>query len=202
MLNNDKKTEEETVKDIKEILTSLVFYYRKYPLGANGDSADSTDVVEIVITDELAEFYAESLVYRGIGDVATLRQENEKLRLAFAKACDMLSLTCFRGYKIIKSDILKFVDDSFALNSNTVPEDCDIVLYEGKVGIFNILMKNAENSEERVGMLFMRGGSLLIPEDEFSKLKVLCRHNLANLRLMCMTQDELLQFYEKEVAKQ
>lgn len=199
MLNNDKKTEEETIEKIKEILTSSVFPWNR---GFPDQNGNFTDVVNIAVTDELAEFYAENLVHRGIGDVAALRQENEKLRLAFAKACDMLSSTCFRGYKIIKSDILKFVDDSFAPNSNTVPEDCDIVLYEGKVGIFNILMKDAENSEERVGMLFMRGGSLLIPEDEFSKLKVLCRHNLTNLRLMCMTQDELLQFYEKEVAEQ
>lgn len=202
MLNNNAKTEEETVKEIKEILTSLVYYYRKYPLGANGYSADSTNVVELVITDELAEFYAESLVHRGIGDVVALREENDRLQLAFAKACDMLSSTCLQGYKIIQSDILNFVDDSLALNGNTEPEDGDIVLYEGNVGIVNILMKDAETSDERVGMLFMRGGSLLIPEDEFSKLKVLCRHNLANLRLMCMTQDELLQFYEKEAAKQ
>ena len=30
--------------------------------------------------DELAEFYAECLVHRGIGDAAVLQQENEKLR--------------------------------------------------------------------------------------------------------------------------
>lgn len=199
MLNNDKKTEEETIEKIKEILTSSVFPWNR---GFPDNNGDFTDVVNIALTDELAEFYAETLVHRGIGDVAALKQENDRLQLAFAKACDMLSSTCFQGYKIIQSDILNFVDDSLALNGNTEPEDGDIVLYEGNVGIVNILMKDAETSDERVGMLFMRGGSLLIPEDEFSKLKVLCRHNLANLRLMCMTQDELLQFYEKEVAKQ
>lgn len=199
MHNDDAKTEEKIIEKIKEILTSLVFPWNR---GFPDQDGNFTDVVNIALTDELAEFYAENLVHRGIGDVATLRQENEKLRLAFAKACDMLSSTCFQGDKIIRSDILNFVDDSLALDSNTVPEDCDIVLYDGKVGIFNILMKDAENSDERVGMLFMRNGSLLIPEYEFSKLKVLCRHKLTNLRLMCMTQDELLQFYEKEVAKQ
>lgn len=199
MLNNDKKTEKETIEKIKEILTSSVFPWNR---GFPDNNGDFTDVVNIALTDELAEFYAESLVHRGIGDVAALKQENDRLQLAFAKARDMLSSTCFQGYKIIQSDILNFVDDSLALNGNTEPEDGDIVLYEGNVGIVNILMKDAETSDERVGMLFMRGGSLLIPEDEFSKLKVLCRHNLANLRLMCMTQDELLQFYEKEVAKQ
>lgn len=199
MLNNDKKTEKETIEKIKEILTSSVFPWNR---GFPDNNWDFTDVVNIALTDELAEFYAESLVHRGIGDVAALKQENDRLQLAFAKACDMLSSTCFQGYKIIQSDILNFVDDSLALNGNSEPEDGDIVLYEGNVGIVNILMKDAETSDERVGMLFMRGGSLLIPEDEFSKLKVLCRHNLANLRLMCMTQDELLQFYEKEVAKQ
>lgn len=199
MLNNDKKTEKETIEKIKEILTQSVFPWNR---GFPDNNGDFTDVVNIALTDELAEFYAETLVHRGIGDVAALKQENDRLQLAFAKACDMLSSTCFQGYKIIQSDILNFVDDSLALNGNTEPEDGDIVLYEGNVGIVNILMKDAETSDERVGMLFMRGGSLLIPEDEFSKLKVLCRHNLANLRLMCMTQDELLQFYEKEVAKQ
>lgn len=199
MLNNDKKTEKETIEKIKEILTSSVFPWNR---GFPDNNGDFTDVVNIALTDELAEFYAETLVHRGIGDVAALREENDRLQLAFAKACDMLSSTCLQGYKIIQSDILNFVDDSLALNGNTEPEDGDIVLYEGNVGIVNILMKDAETSDERVGMLFMRGGSLLIPEDEFSKLKVLCRHNLANLRLMCMTQDELLQFYEKEAAKQ
>lgn len=199
MLNNNAKTEEETVKKIKEILTSSVFRWNR---GFPDQDGNFTDVVNIALIDELAEFYAETLVHRGIGDVAALKQENDRLQLAFAKACDMLSSTCFQGYKIIQSDILNFVDDSLALNGNTEPEDGDIVLYEGTVGIVNILMKDAETSDERVGMLFMRGGSLLIPEDEFSKLKVLCQHNLANLRLMCMTQDELLQFYEKEVAKQ
>lgn len=198
MLNNDKKTEKETIEKIKEILTSSVFPWNR---GFPDNNGDFTDVVNIALTDELAEFYAETLVHRGIGDVAALRQENERLRLAFAKACDMLSSTHFQGDKIIQSDILNFVDDSLALNSNTEPEDGDIVLYERNVGILNILMKDAEISEERVGMLFMRGGSLLIPEYEFSKFKVLCRRNLTNLRLMCMTRDALLQFYEKEAVK-
>lgn len=98
MLNNDKKTEKETIEKIKEILTSLTFYYRKYLLGANGDSADSTNVVELVITDELAEFYAESLVHRGIGDVATLRQENEKLRKRL-EGHERRVKAGFRGYQ-------------------------------------------------------------------------------------------------------
>ena len=98
MLNNDKKTEEETIEKIKEILTSLVFYYRKYPLGANGDSADSTNVVELVITDELAEFYAETLVHRGIGDVAALREENEKLRKRL-EGHERRVKAGFRGYQ-------------------------------------------------------------------------------------------------------
>lgn len=98
MLNNNAKTEEETVKEIKEILTSLVFYYRKYPLGANGVSADSTDVVEIVITDELAEFYAESLVHRGIGDAATLQRENEKLRKRIERY-ERCNKAGFKGYQ-------------------------------------------------------------------------------------------------------
>lgn len=80
MHNDDAKTEEDTIEKIKEILSSSVFYYRKYPLGANGDSADSTNVGSLVITDELAEFYAENLVHRGIGDIAALQRENEKFR--------------------------------------------------------------------------------------------------------------------------
>lgn len=98
MLNNDKKTEKETIEKIKEILTSLVFYYRKYSLDANGYSADPTDVVEIVITDELAEFYAENLVHRGFGDVATLRQENEKLRKRL-EGHERRVKAGFRGYQ-------------------------------------------------------------------------------------------------------
>lgn len=98
MHNDDAKTEEETVKKIKEILTSSVFYYRKYPLGANGDSADSTNVVRIVITDELAEFYAENLVHRGIGDVAALREKNEKLRKRL-EGYERRVKAGFRGYQ-------------------------------------------------------------------------------------------------------
>ena len=98
MLNNNAKTEEETVKVIKEILTSLVFRYRKYPLGANGDSADSTDVVEIALTDELAEFYAECLVHRGIGDAATLQRENEKLRKRIERY-ERCNKAGFKGYQ-------------------------------------------------------------------------------------------------------
>lgn len=98
MLNNDKKTEKDPIEKIKEILTSLDFYYRKYPLGANGDSADSTNVVELVITDELAEFYAESLVHRGIGDVAALRKENEKLRKRL-EGYERRVKAGFRGYQ-------------------------------------------------------------------------------------------------------
>lgn len=98
MLNNNAKTEEETVKEIKEILTSLVFYYRKCLLGANGDSADSTNVVELVITDELAEFYAETLVHRGIGDVVALQRENEKLRKRL-EGYERRVKAGFRGYQ-------------------------------------------------------------------------------------------------------
>lgn len=98
MLNNDKKTEKETIEKIKEILTSSVFRYRKYPLDANGYSADSTDVVEIVITDELAEFYAENLVHGGFGDVATLQRENEKLRKRL-EGYERREKAGFRGYQ-------------------------------------------------------------------------------------------------------
>lgn len=77
MFNSNKKTEEETVKEIKEILTSLVFRWNR---GFPDQDGNFTDVVNIALTDELAEFYAESLVHRGIGDIAALQRENEKLR--------------------------------------------------------------------------------------------------------------------------
>lgn len=77
MLNNDKKTEKETIEKIKEILTSSVFPWNR---GFPDQDGNFTDVVNIALTDELAEFYAETLVHRGIGDVAALREKNEKLR--------------------------------------------------------------------------------------------------------------------------
>ena len=77
MRNDDAKTKEETVEKIKEILTSSVFSWNR---GFPDQNGNFTDVVNISLTDELAEFYAENLVHRGIGDVAATRQENEKLR--------------------------------------------------------------------------------------------------------------------------
>lgn len=76
MLNKEEKTKEETVEKIKKILTSMAFTYRVPILGSDFDHR----IVNVAITDELAEFYAECLVHRGIGDVAVLQQENEKLR--------------------------------------------------------------------------------------------------------------------------
>lgn len=95
MLNNDKKTEEETIEKIKEILTSSVFPWNR---GFPDNNGDFTDVVNIALTDELAEFYAESLVHRGIGDVAALREENEKLRKRL-EGHERRVKAGFRGYQ-------------------------------------------------------------------------------------------------------
>lgn len=95
MLNNDKKTEKETIEKIKEILTSSVFPWN---MGFSDNNGDFTDVVNIALTDELAEFYAETLVHRGIGDVATLRQKNEKLRKRL-EGHERRVKAGFRGYQ-------------------------------------------------------------------------------------------------------
>lgn len=95
MLNNNAKTEEETVKKIKEILTSLVFPWNR---GFPDNNGDFTDVVNIALTDELAEFYAENLVHRGFGDVAALREKNEKLRKRL-EGYERREKAGFRGYQ-------------------------------------------------------------------------------------------------------
>ena len=95
MLNNDKKTEKETIEKIKEILTSSVFPWNR---GFSDNNGDFTDVVNIALTDELAEFYAESLVHRGIGDVSALRKENEKLRKRL-EGYERRVKAGFRGYQ-------------------------------------------------------------------------------------------------------
>lgn len=95
MLNNDKKTEKETIEKIKEILTSSVFPWNR---GFSDNNGDFTDVVNIALTDELAEFYAETLVHRGIGDVAALQEENEKLRKRL-EGYERRVKAGFRGYQ-------------------------------------------------------------------------------------------------------
>lgn len=77
MCNDDAKTKGKTIEKIKEILTSSVFPWNR---GFPDRDGNFTDVVNIALTDELAEFYAESLVHRGIGDVTLLQREIEKLR--------------------------------------------------------------------------------------------------------------------------
>lgn len=76
IMQDEKKTRVETLEKIKKILTSVIFPYREPILGSDFDHR----IVNVALTDELAEFYAECLVYRGIGDVALLQQENEKSR--------------------------------------------------------------------------------------------------------------------------
>ena len=95
MLNNDKKTEKETIEKIKEILTSSVFPWNR---GFPDNNGDFTDVVNIALTDELAEFYAETLVHRGIGDAATLQRENEKLRKRIERY-ERCNKAGFKGYQ-------------------------------------------------------------------------------------------------------
>lgn len=95
MLNNDKKTEKETIEKIKEILTSSVFRWNR---GFPDQDGNFTDVVNIALIDELSEFYAESLVHRGIGDVAALKQENEKLRKRL-EGYERRVKAGFRGYQ-------------------------------------------------------------------------------------------------------
>ena len=95
MLNNDKKTEKKTIEKIKEILTQSVFPWNR---GFPDNNGDFTDVVNIALTDELAEFYAETLVHRGIGDVAALREENEKLRKRL-EGYERRVKAGFRGYQ-------------------------------------------------------------------------------------------------------
>lgn len=95
MHNDDAKTEEETVKKIKEILTSSVFRWNR---GFPDQDGNFTDVVNIALTDELAEFYAENLVHRGIGDIAALQRENEKLRKRL-KGYERRVKAGFRGYQ-------------------------------------------------------------------------------------------------------
>lgn len=95
MHNDDAKTEEETVKKIKEILTSSVFRWNR---GFPDQDGNFTDVVNIALTDELAEFYAENLVHRGIGDVAALRRENEKFRKRL-EGHERRVKAGFRGYQ-------------------------------------------------------------------------------------------------------
>ena len=95
MRNNDEKTEKKTIEKIKEILTSSVFRWNR---GFPDQDGNFTDVVNIALIDELAEFYAETLVHRGIGDVATLRKENEKLRKRL-EGHERRVKAGFRGYQ-------------------------------------------------------------------------------------------------------
>lgn len=95
MLNNDKKTEKETIEKIKEILTSSVFRWNR---GFPDQDGNFTDVVNIALIDELAEFYAETLVHRGIGDAATLQRENEKLRKRIERY-ERCNKAGFKGYQ-------------------------------------------------------------------------------------------------------
>lgn len=95
MLNIDKKTKEKNIEKIKQILCSSVFRWNR---GFPDKDGNFTDVVNIALTDELAEFYAENLVHKDIGDVAALQQENEKLRKRLERY-ERREKSGFKGYQ-------------------------------------------------------------------------------------------------------